>query len=293
MDHADVANLMKSLFVLAIQGGLSVLIIVVAVLNARRFRAHWRVGLAIGIVCLLLALPGVVFGLLHFRMPAQPAGPNLPKEFMGFAVAMGMVIGLMILVMKVGWHMVVYCAAAAEWERLSRGGFPLLQRRGPAPWRGMIVAAVLGIMGGGLSTAVFVALDVERSQVLEMLQRLFPGADAAPALVRLPVALLAFTVPAIVEELVFRGAVLGFFLRAARGRRGLVVAAFVVVSLLWAAIHLMNTAAPLVKCTQIFVIGLAFCELARRWCVEAAIVGHISLNVTAAVLAFVIPGVMQ
>jgi len=41
-----------------------------------------------------------------------------------------------------------------------------------------------------------------------------------------------------------------------------------------------------VKLSQIFVVGVVLCEFARRVSVEAAIAGHLGLNLTSVLLAF-------
>ncbi len=98
----------------------------------------------------------------------------------------------------------------------------------------------------------------------------------------MPIAALAITAVALGEELTYRGVLFGWLQRlfGREGRAGVAMAA-VLTSLVWAAAHIPNTDAPLVKCAQIFVLGLFFCWFARKWCLEAAIAAHAALNLSA------------
>lgn len=133
------------------------------------------------------------------------------------------------------------------------------------------------------------ALEVDVAEPIQRLHDFLPDAASAHLGIRLPIALLAVTSVAVVEELVFRGALLGALLRCCRSRRVLTAGAVVVVALLWALMHALNTDAPLIKCSQIFVVGVLLCEIARRSCLEAAMAAHISLNVAAVLLGFALP----
>ena len=64
------------------------------------------------------------------------------------------------------------------------------------------------------------------------------------------------------------------------------VLATIATCLVWALFHLGNTDSPLVKITQIFLIGLALTEMARRMGLEAALAAHISLNLCSVVFGF-------
>jgi membrane protease YdiL (CAAX protease family) len=117
---------------------------------------------------------------------------------------------------------------------------------------------------------------------------MFPHIKEVNPIITIPIASLALSVPAIIEELTYRGAIFGFLLRLSRNNRWAIVASTLFVSLIWALGHLSNTNAPLIKCIQIFIIGIVFCEFARRISIESAIASHIALNVTIVILAFLV-----
>jgi membrane protease YdiL (CAAX protease family) len=204
-----------------------------------------------------------------------------------------MVIGFFVLVLRVGWHMLEYYVAAAEWRRFKPDPFPILQGRENRRMRTVLAAATLGVAAGALSLVALQALGVQVSDAVKDIQRLFPRAANAPLAVRLPVFLCAFSALAVVEELAFRGVLLGWLLRVGRPRGGYAVCAIVLVSLLWALLHIPNTNAPLLKCGQIFVFGLLLGELARRWSVEAAIAAHVALNLSVVILGLTLYGVQS
>ncbi|MBI5543860.1 MAG: CPBP family intramembrane metalloprotease [Deltaproteobacteria bacterium] len=89
---------------------------------------------------------------------------------------------------------------------------------------------------------------------------------------------------AVSEEILFRGLVQGWLARLLGRSVVSVVSAIVVTSALWALIHMFNTTSASWKLAQIFLIGLALGELARRYSVEASICAHVTLNVTVTVI---------
>jgi membrane protease YdiL (CAAX protease family) len=94
--------------------------------------------------------------------------------------------------------------------------------------------------------------------------------------------------PAILEELQYRGILQGFLLRLCKDNRVAVTAATICVSLLWALLHLPNTNAPLLKCIQVFIIGLVLSEFARRKGIGTSIAAHVSLNISATILELIL-----
>ena len=182
--------------------------------------------------------------------------------------------------------MVVYHVAAAEWEKVRPDAFPLLAKTGKAPWRWVLGASAFGAAAGALSVVIFVAMGVEEGEEIKELLKLFPDAEEASLWLKVPVVVLAISAPAIAEELTFRGGILGFLLRLSGNNRLAVAGSIIAVSLVWSLIHIPNTDAPLMKCAQIFIIGIAFAEFARRSCIEAAIAGHLALNLAVAATAF-------
>jgi membrane protease YdiL (CAAX protease family) len=120
--------------------------------------------------------------------------------------------------------------------------------------------------------------------------QLFPTAGETTLWLRLPALLLAVLVPAVREEILFRGALQGFLHRVLGRGTGRTLLVYAGVSLCWAALHYHNTDAPLAKLGQIFVLGLLFCALARRWSVEVAVCAHMGLNAAALVAGLLLAG---
>jgi len=284
----DMSEMLKSLVVIAVQGGVFVFVVVLAVLDRRRFKQYYRTGLLIGLACFGMVSLSTGLALAHIDLSAF-MDRFVPSEgLLGAFFYVGLFIGFCILVLRIGWHMVLYYVAAAEWSSSGRAGFPLLEGGGDIRWRGMAGAAAFGVGAAVVSTVIFLMLGVEESEPLQRMGEMLRGVGEVSPAIRIPIVLLAISVPAIVEELAYRGVLLGFLVRHSGGRRGAIVASVVGVSLLWALIHLMNTDAPLVKLSQIFVVGVVLCEFARRVSVEAAIAGHLGLNLAAGMLALVV-----
>ncbi|MFO7958182.1 MAG: CPBP family intramembrane glutamic endopeptidase [Candidatus Brocadiia bacterium] len=291
MNQADVANLVGALLQFMVGMGMLALVVTLAVLDRRGFRRHWKAGLAIGLIYFALMLPNLVFALT-FVDPSQimPQGPGDPtgSRFMEIGFRIGMALGGLVLIVRIGWYMLEYYVAAAEWRHFKPDPFPILQGRENRRVGTLFGAAIFGLVTGGLSTAALEALGVDVSDSIRMAQRLFPLADQVSPTIRIPILLLAMSGMAIAEELAFRGVLLGWLLRVGHRRGAYAVFAMVVVSLIWALLHIPNTNAPLLKCGQIFLIGLCLCEFARRWSVEAAIAGHVALNAAAVILGLIV-----
>lgn len=290
MLREQVQKILEALLQLGILGAIFIFILVLAVIHRREFKRHWRIGLLLSGACFLLSLPALVFNLVYFD-PAvileKIQGPLQQSALLKVAVYFGLAVGVALQILKIGWNMIVYCVAAAEWSRLRPDPFPLLHKAKPVSWRIILGTAVFGFAAGVLSTIIFETMGVRESEEMRGFMAMFPGmAQAHPAL-RIPVVLLVVSAIAVVEEIVFRGAILGFLLRLGQGNLWAVVAAIAFVSLLWALLHIGNTNAAVVKCLQIFVIGLVLGVSAWRGCLEAAIAGHVALNLSAVALFFV------
>jgi membrane protease YdiL (CAAX protease family) len=96
----------------------------------------------------------------------------------------------------------------------------------------------------------------------------------------------AFVAIAISEEILFRGVVQGWITRLLGGDRAAAALAIVAATAVWTLGH-AGSAEPLwLKLSQIFILGLVFGWLAYRYSVEAAIVAHVGLNVSALLAAY-------
>ena len=289
MPEPEAERLVMILLVAAVQLATFVLVVVLAIVNRRTFKAYWKTGLVLGLVIFGMLLPSLILSIAYFDTGAvlEKAGSSVPPEFMKTMLFVGLAIGAGITVLKIGWYMLVYYAAAAEWGRVGPVSFPVLQRSGKVPWKPIVGAGVFGLAAGALSMLLFRALGVEESEFFRRaLAKMFPGLESVNAAVRFAVVLSWAMAAALTEELTYRGVLSGFLLRLRPGSRAMEAVASLVPSLLWAALHVQNTDSPLIKCVQIFILGLVFFEFAKRWCIEAAIAAHVGLNVAAVVLAF-------
>jgi membrane protease YdiL (CAAX protease family) len=281
-------ELLQSLVVIAVWLGLIAFVLVMAVLHRRALRRHWRTGLLIGLICFALMLPSAVFSLQRLDMEGLARQTGVPLEFVRvmFWAAILLAVGLMVL--RVGWLMLVYVVAAAEWELLRGDRFGGLGA-GHSRWRELALPAAFGVGVALASVIAFELLGVRESRAIRTMQEMLHLGGAAPPALWLVPALPAMTAAALAEEVLFRGALLGALLRAisstrAGGRLGVVVPVLVV-SVVWGLMHVLNTDAPLIKGAQVFAIGVCLCELARRRSLDAAIAAHAALNVTAVLAA--------
>jgi len=270
--------------------GLALLLLVVSLTleDHSRLRLNWRTGIVLGLLWFLLGLPAQIFVMTQVDVQAVLEQTHIPAENAGLVVMalyIGLILGFTISVVKIAWYMLVYHAAAVQWSELRPDPFPLLQRRGRAPWAAIGGAAAFGVAAGGISAAVLKLLGVSTSDALKVYTAFGPSAANAGLYVRLPVLVLAVSGAALAEELLFRGVLFGWLLRLSRNRTAGIVLATVLVSLVWALVHLPNTDAPWIKCGQIFLISMVLCEFARRWCLEAAIAAHVGLNVAALLIS--------
>ena len=254
--------------------------IVLAVIDRRQFKKRWKPGLVFGLVLFPMFIPGIVFGLAYFD------DPNMPENMHGVVLAFAAVGAILFQVAKIGWHMVLYVVAASEWQRASPCG-PLGGRaRTPVSWGRLAGGFAFGAVAAVLTVAVFTAMGVKEGRMFADFQRMFPGVESASPLVVIPTVSLLVTALAISEELVYRGGMMALVVRKSRGRPMLRYLGVTVITFVWALAHAPNTDAPLMKMTQIFVIGIVLAEIARRDSLRTAIAAHVGLNLTAVPLAF-------
>jgi membrane protease YdiL (CAAX protease family) len=268
--------------------------LVLAILDRRGFRRHWKVGLLLGLVIFALALPSTALSLLHFDPSAlmeQVGHSGEMSVVLRISLVVGMFIGLVLHLGRVGWVMALYVTGAVEWGKAGRPGALEGAFRTSTQRRELFAAFCFGVAAGSASILLFFLLGVDEGVVISRLRELFPGLEQTSWWVLIPVVVMFMTSAAITEELVFRGGLLGLTAGRDGGRRGLFILAAVVLSAAWAVLHLPNTSAPLVKFAQIFLLGLCFSALARRSSVYAAIAAHVGLNLTAGLLAFALSDV--
>lgn len=257
-------------------------VLVVLGLRHRELLTRWRSGLRIGALLFFASLPASIFTMAHLD-PTRLAGSDDP--FTRFCLQLGAMLGLGLLACKIPWHGAAWSGAAAQWEAVSPGSFegPL---RGRARWKHRLLCGLFGMAAGIASVCIFALAGTTEGKGLERARQLFPGAAEAPLPLRLFVTMTSLVGIACAEEITFRGCLQGLFLQGA-GRRSFPRAlAVALASLLWTLLHVYNTTQPLLKCGQIFLLGLAFGELARRHGFDRAIWAHCGLNVAAGLQSF-------
>jgi len=179
-----------------------------------------------------------------------------------------------------------YVGARAEWARCESQR-RILRLPGA---RGIALGAGSGVAFGFLTSLLFYATGVGLSRLLEQMTASYPGIDEAPLSAVMFVSLLFAGVAAVQEELVYRGATQGLMTRLLGGTRAGVIGVNLLIALLFAAAHLLNTDAPLLKFGQIFVFGLLLAWLAHRFSLSSAIAAHLGLNLTVTPIELLVLG---
>lgn len=287
-----VYNIIQFLLVFAVEILLFALTIVLFVLNIKTFRQHYKTGLVIGSAMFLLYLCLVIFILATFDSSAILSRLNNSDDLNGFfkyCVYLGVILGIGLLFVKIGWHMMIYSVAAAEWSKIRANAFQIFRPAGPISWRPIAGAAIFGVAAAIVSLLVFDYLGVKETDPGLFLKEFTKGIKGP---VGLAVLILALMVPSVMEELAYRGVLLGFLLRLSKDNRILIAGSTVLVALFWSIGHIYNTDTPSIKCLQIFIIGIVLSEFVRRSSIESAIIGHVCLNTTCVVIYFIQQGLI-
>jgi membrane protease YdiL (CAAX protease family) len=261
-------------------------VLVYGLVKWREVREPFLVALLVGLAILLLKTPSLVLGALytdlalvvpeHLRETTEPFGPTLIR------LALMMTWPLAV----VGAFHVALQIAVSQLAARPAQAYPLLLGDRMSRFRGWLVAALLGSLAGVASTLLFWALDVRSGETVRMAQKLMPGLETAPAVLVAGALIPAFVAIAISEEILFRGVIQGWVTRLLGGDRAAAVLAIVAATAVWTLGH-AGSAEPLwLKLSQIFILGLVFGWLAYRYSVEAAIVAHVGLNVSALLAAY-------
>ncbi len=276
MDPAQVVQLLVSLAMLGLQGGIFVFFLVLTILSFRQLRQTWKWSVFFSLIALLLGLPGVMLGMYYVDVqkfaPGTDPGIVPAMKILACLVAIGIVAFTAIV------RVMYYHVAAVQWSRAWGTDAPTIVNPGRARWRGLVVGAGIGTAAAAASLLLFLGLHIGESRQITQFMANFPGIDQAPAWIAFVASLGVGLAAAVVEELVFRGGILGFLCRITANQTALAWLWIAITAALWAFLHYDNTDRPAVKMTQIFLIGLAFGWLARRWGLHASMAGHIMLN---------------
>ncbi len=263
-----------------VDAALNFVLLLMLVWQRERLLPHWRRGAVVAFLVLMLAVPQHI-GTLVFLDPRAliEGAASLGSESLGSGAArFGIFVSMMFgTALRMVWYGVLTCLAVSEWQRL-RPRRPLLGDDLPSRWRRLLVGLGIGALLGVLTAVAFDAAGVDAGRALEDLRAYFPALADGPPIARVAVALPLGISAALVEEIVFRGVLLGAMLRAGKEEPGIVLAAVLATSVAWACLHLSITDMPGIKLLQIFFFGLILAELTRRWSLESAIAAHLGLN---------------
>lgn len=254
--------------------------IILAVENRRRFKLRWKPGLTIGVVLFLMTIPSLVFSFACM----DDSGI---EESMRIAFLVGMILGVILQILNIGWNMILFIVADAEWRKTGTGGLLGRRSRINGSWRHMTASFATGVVIASVSIVVFTLLGIEEGESILALQELFPKAGSASPWIAMPVITLFFSVHAVTEELVFRGGMLAFVIRKSGDRKILQYIGITAITLAWAVAHIPNTNAPVVKVIQMFITGIILVEITRRSSLRNAIAAHFGLNLTCAVVPYI------
>jgi len=272
-------EILPSLIQLGLWCMVTALYVVLGVLNRRHIAGRWKPGLVLSCALLAMMVPSVIFGLVYLDLS------SVETEMM-IGLAIGAFIGLIIQVIKLGWHLLLFGVAEAEWNRAGWGFSLSAEQRKHPTWRELVQPFLIGLAAAAVSSAAFQWLDVKEGPIMNLIRTLMPESGNAPAFVTIPVSCLVVTAVAVSEELAYRGGVLAFLLRVTRKSKALKWLAIVLLNLPWALAHIPNTDKPLIKVSQMMVLGIVFTIIARNRSLRSAIAAHVGLNLGAMALAF-------
>ncbi len=283
-DAPDIKALFVGCFALLIWLALFVLLVVLSAVHGRKLKQHWKVGAVLALALTLMHLPGLILTLtfLDWAELAGRFGNGFGDDRAATIIrGLGIAVSLLVFVLRAVWYVFLYHVSASEWLSVEANALPLLRRTGRPPWRPIAGAFLFGLAAGLASAALFSSLGVTESDAVKQMRALLPGVEELSPIIIALTGLFMLTAIAISEELLFRGVLFGFLARLSKGNKLALGASMIVISLLWALLHLQNTNCPPLKLAQIFVLRIVFCMLARRGLLEAAIAGHVGLNLAA------------
>ena len=284
----NLSQLFLLILYLAIEVGCLIFFIVLTCLSIGAFRRTWRTALAFGLFNLLLGIPSTVAGIVYLDMSRFNAGGVQP-ELLPVMHAAAAVFAIMLVLLCVPIRGLYYHVASVEWGAVRGSTEEGLSGPRAARKRGILIGSATGLVALVVSLILFHFLHVRESEDVRQLEQLFPGLTALPSATRMLLAAPFVASAALIEEMIFRGGLLGFLVRMARGNRLLTWLFIALISILWAALHLSNSDHPLLKFMQIFLLGLIFGYMALRWGILSPIAAHLTLNLSAIAAAMLFP----
>lgn len=272
---------------LAVELGCFIFYIVATCLSFREMRLTWRRAIVISAALALLMLPSIIVSLVH--LDVSRFLQNQPPAMFPLFRAMMVLFVILYIVALLPIRAMYYHVAKTEWARV-RGSWPE-SLAGPRPSRRLSVIVGVAVGAGilAITEVVFYFLHVGEGDGIRQMQQLFPGIQNVSAPLLFLVTSCFVISASIVEELIFRGGILGFLFRITRCGPVLAWIFIAAVSLLWAVLHIPNSDHPLAKITQIFIFGLFLGAMTRRWGLLSSVVSHATLNFGAVMAATLFP----
>lgn len=293
--NSKLVYLIQIAAIMLLEVAILALYILLAVKNRHAFKKHWKPGLLLGIALFLMVVPNIVYVVIHLDLSAvfehftdSAASPEAPVLV---GIAAGFFGALVLHILCIGWYMVLYIVSASEWTKTRMFTFMKHIGEKRLPWLHIWCAFAFGVFTGVVSVIVFHLLGVEEGEMFDDANRFFPGMLTSSSIWGLLISIPVLIRIAIVEELVYRGGIFAFLISKARNNRLAIIASLIIVSLTWAVAHIPNTNTPLIKITQVFIIGLFLGEFARRSCIESAMAAHIGINISGVTLEFILSNI--
>ena len=145
MDLSDIVQLLTPVAFLVVWLAIILFTLGLAMFDLRRLKEHYKTGLTVAVYLFMLLVPSLVFRLVYFdadavaeQMKQRGASPQL----MALELRAGPAFAALRHVLRLGWYVVVYCAAASEWKRVHPQDPPLLRSAERAPAAPMLGALV-------------------------------------------------------------------------------------------------------------------------------------------------------
>ena len=271
--------ILPSLIQLGLWCMVTALYVVLGILNRRHIAKRWKPGLLLSCALLAMMLPSVVFSAAYLDLS------SLKSEVL-VGLAIGVFFGFIIQILKLAWTVILFGVAEAEWNAAGWGHSLSPEQRRHPTWRELAPPFLIGLAAAAVSSTAFDWLDVKEGPIMDIIRTLMPDSVNAPAFITVPMSCLVVTAIAVSEELAYRGGVLAFLLRVTRRNRVLTWLAVILLNLPWALAHIPNTDRPVIKVSQMMVLGIIFTILAKNRSMRSAIAAHVGLNLGAMALAF-------
>jgi len=270
--------------------GINIAVLVAVIRFTDRAREQLRPGLILAIVALALTIPSSLISVIYLDLDALMAqqGQTIPPDLAGFMgpFLKGIAISSAGFTMILGFIWTVMSASVATMADPEREPFPLLS--GGSDRSGLLLGALLGAAAAGITTVIYLALDVQEGDIVHTLRAIYPGVSWESPAVVLGMGMTWACAAAIKEELLYRGVAQRWLQRWLGDSPVSTAIAIVLPTIGWTLAHAANTDNLAAKFIQIFLLGLIFGGLARRYSVEASIVAHLSLNIVAVLLTLVL-----